>query len=282
MKTNKVYIYRDGIAISLANRNVDLDYVTFTNYDRQVSALLNGHIDIAWNGPLAHVRLQKRAHKGRTLSLGMRDVDRDFQSVIIGKKNKHVKHHSLKDLENKRIAAGTHDSPQAYVMPFHFLKAAGVNLKSLDVTRFDRDVGKHGDTAVGEEEVLKNVFENEKEFDVGIVSQMMFDRFAHKQDLQILHMLPTFDHCQFDCLASLPAATRNAFTQALFSMNNSTNDQDRNAMKLEGIRDRWEHPRESGYDAVRAALSHEHLVDFPQPVHDDDAVGHPFKKLTIR
>jgi hypothetical protein len=47
----------------------------------QVEALLNGHIDIAWNGPLAHVRVQRRTG-GKYISLGMRDCDRGFQSQV--------------------------------------------------------------------------------------------------------------------------------------------------------------------------------------------------------
>ena len=70
-----------GMVKSLAKRNFDLDFVTYTSYERQVQAVLNGDIDIAWNGPLAHVRLQKLA-KSKTVSLGMRDVDRDFQSFF--------------------------------------------------------------------------------------------------------------------------------------------------------------------------------------------------------
>lgn len=31
------------------------DFVVFATYEWQVRALLEGHIDVAWNGPLAHV-----------------------------------------------------------------------------------------------------------------------------------------------------------------------------------------------------------------------------------
>ena len=41
-----------------------------------------GHIDVAWNTPLAHVRVQQRTD-GRSLSLGMRDSDRDFHAKVI-------------------------------------------------------------------------------------------------------------------------------------------------------------------------------------------------------
>ena len=37
------------------------DFVLFTNYERQVAALLAGDVDIAWNGPVAHVLAQQHA-----------------------------------------------------------------------------------------------------------------------------------------------------------------------------------------------------------------------------
>jgi len=47
-----------------------------------VEALRSGHVDIAWNTPLAHVRVKQRT-SGRSLSLGMRDSDRDFHAKIV-------------------------------------------------------------------------------------------------------------------------------------------------------------------------------------------------------
>jgi hypothetical protein len=88
-----------------------------------VDALLKGHIDIAWNGPLAHVRVQKLTNNS-SVSLGMRDVDRDFTSHIIATKESGVT--SVKDLAGKKLAVGTVDSPQAYscILPLHHIATA--------------------------------------------------------------------------------------------------------------------------------------------------------------
>lgn len=265
---------------SLLSRGVDLDYVTFTNYERQVNALLHGHIDIAWNGPLAHVRLQRRAGWGRTVSLGMRDVDRDFQSYIVTSKANAKSFTSVKNLENNQVFAGTHDSPQAYILPLHFLKQSGVNLGTIDLVRFDKDEGKHGDTAEGEVEVLKAVLDDKHKAAYAIVSKLMFDRLDRKNELEVVHKFEPFDHCQFDCMTTLPALSRSAFQDALFAMNNSQDAHDREVMKLEGIRERWEQPREKGYDAMRLALATEPFVEFPSPIHT--ANHHPFRSLTIK
>ena len=71
-----------GIKGYLIGRGVPFDYVLFTNYEAQIRSLVNGHIDAAWNGPIAHVMTEELA-PGNVVSLGMRDVDRDFQSVVV-------------------------------------------------------------------------------------------------------------------------------------------------------------------------------------------------------
>lgn len=45
------------------------DFVLFTNYERQVAALLAGEIDLAWNGPVAHVLAQQHAGQARRFGL---------------------------------------------------------------------------------------------------------------------------------------------------------------------------------------------------------------------
>jgi ABC-type phosphate/phosphonate transport system substrate-binding protein len=39
-----------------AKTDLPIDYVLYSNYDSLVDALRDGHVDIAWNTPLAHAR----------------------------------------------------------------------------------------------------------------------------------------------------------------------------------------------------------------------------------
>jgi phosphonate transport system substrate-binding protein len=142
----------EGMKKYFVRSDVNMDFVLFTSYERQLEALLSGHIDIAWNGPIAHARLQKIVDN--SISLGMRDVDRDFKSYILSTKESKVR--NLKDIEGKRLATGSLDSPQAYILPMHYLKKE-IDLSTIDVIRFDKDVGKHGDTAVGELDVIESL-----------------------------------------------------------------------------------------------------------------------------
>ena len=58
----------EGIRTYFGEQGVPMDFALFSNYERQVEELLAGHIGIAWNTPLGHVRVQKRTG-GRSLSL---------------------------------------------------------------------------------------------------------------------------------------------------------------------------------------------------------------------
>mmetsp|Transcript_27524 Transcript_27524/g.67962 ORF Transcript_27524/g.67962 Transcript_27524/m.67962 type:complete len:328 (+) Transcript_27524:71-1054(+) len=266
-----------GIAERFKSRGVPLDFVLFTNYDRQIESLLNGHIDIAWNGPVSHVRIQRRTNN-TSISLGMRDTDQDFPSVVIASTRSGVT--SLQGLVGKQIAAGTFDSPQAYILPLHYISKT-VPLKELDVVRFDRDVGKHGDTGIGEEEVIKAVAAGRA--DVGLLSKMMLDRAVaagtlKEGDFTVVAQVESYDHCQFDALGTLPEAKKEAFLSALFAMD-WENPEDRPIMQKEGITRRWAETREEGYNTTREAIADEPNVPFPPCMHPEDA--HPFKSLTV-
>ena len=88
----KVVTIWEGIREHFDRDGALLDFVLFSNYERQVELLLRGHIDIAWNTPLAHVRALQGT-SGKLLSLAMRDVDRDFVADLAhgcGGKQRHI------------------------------------------------------------------------------------------------------------------------------------------------------------------------------------------------
>jgi len=270
----------EGMKKYYNDRGVDFDFVLFTSYERQVEALLGGHIDIAWNGPLAHVRTKRRT-QGASLSLGMRDCDCGFVTHILVRKAAGIK--GFADMQGKRLAMGTADSPQACVLPTYHLKSKGVPLDSLEVTAFNRDLGKHGDTALGEIEVMTALAKNEADF--GFVSDLMYQRAkASGEDLDALEILavdpvPVFNHCQFDALPTLNKMKKDNFEVHLFAMD-MKKEGDRKVMQSEGIKEKWERPQEDGYATMQAALADEPVAPNLGPVYKAEA--HPFKTFTVK
>src|SRR5947209_16552687 len=100
-----------------------IDYLLFSNYDRQVQALLAHQIDIAWNTNLAWVKVHRRTG-GSCRALAMRDVDARFTTVIVARAESGIE--SLTDLRGKRLALGSADSVQAAILPAYCVHQTGV------------------------------------------------------------------------------------------------------------------------------------------------------------
>jgi phosphonate transport system substrate-binding protein len=248
----KVVTIWEGIREHFREQGTPMDFALFSNYERQVEALLAGHIDVAWNAPLAHVRVQRRTG-GRSCGLGMRDSDRDFHAKVIVRKDAGIR--SLADLAGKTLAVGSRDSTQARILPLHFLGEAGVDLGRVCLLPFDTDVGKHGDTGRSELDVLAALRDGRAQ--AGTVGDYVWivEQAAGRVDptmLEVLWTTPAFDHCMFDALPAFPAEKRAGFTRALFAMR-WENPQHRRLLQLEGLK-QWMQPREEGYDSLRAAL----------------------------
>jgi phosphonate transport system substrate-binding protein len=248
----KVVTIWEGIRDYFRAQGVALDFALFSNYERQVESLLAGHVDIAWNTPLAHVRVQKRTNNA-SLSLGMRDSDRDFTSKVVARKDRGIK--SVKDLDGKRVGVGSRDSTQARILPLHFLEKEGVDLGKLEIVAFDSDVGKHGDTGRSELDVLAALHEGS--LDACTIGDLIWvlEQAAGRVDarrVELVWTTPGYDHCMFDALPSLAAGKRDAFVKALFAMSYDNPDH-RKILDLEGLK-QWMPPREEGYRSLCAAL----------------------------
>jgi len=100
----KVVPIWEGMREYFVGQGVPFDFALFSNYERQVEQLLGGHIDVAWNTPLAHVRVQRRTD-GRSLSLGMRDSDRDFHAKVVVRRLVAAKRRSSASICCKSVCA---------------------------------------------------------------------------------------------------------------------------------------------------------------------------------
>jgi ABC-type phosphate/phosphonate transport system substrate-binding protein len=149
----KVAVIWETIKEFFASEGCPMDCVFYSNYELQVTALLEGHIHIAWNSPLAWVDAQRRTG-GRCRAIAMRDTDRDRVTRIVVRKDAGLR--SLEDLRARVVATGASDSPQATLIPLQLLRRHGLlGGRDLQVRRFDVLVGKHGDHIGGERDALE-------------------------------------------------------------------------------------------------------------------------------
>jgi phosphonate transport system substrate-binding protein len=248
----KVLALWEAMREHLRPLGITLDFALYNSYERQVEALLGGHIDIAYDGPLAHVRAKKRA-EGRLITLGMRDIDRDFQTKILVRRDAGIR--ALTDLHDKRIAVGSRDSVQARILPLHFLKKAGVDLARLDLLPFESDLGKHGDTPQSELDVLAAVHDGRAQAcAVGSVIWQAQQSGGHidPHRVETLWTTPAYSHHALDALPSLADTRAQAFQRVLFDLR-WNNPKHRKLLEFEGMR-QWVACREQGYAELEAAL----------------------------
>jgi len=249
----KVTVIWDIIARFFAGEGCPMDCVYYTNYELMVDALLAGHIDIAWNSPLAWVDARRRA-RGACRALAMRDTDRDRVTHLLVREDGP---REVAGLRGRRIAVGALDSPQATLLPLHHLRLQGlVAGRDFEVMRHDLLVGKHGDHVGGEREALRALTEGRA--DAAAVLDLNWalwsaDGTADPAAVRVLTTTAPFDHCNFTVTEALPAARAEAWSRVLLSMDYARPEH-REMMDLEGLR-AWLPGRTRGYQALEAAVT---------------------------
>ena len=252
----KVVIIWDGFRQYFAEQGLDFDYVLYSNYERQVESHLAGHIDVAWNSPLAWLQTKAVAERlgRRAQAVCMRDTDRDLTSVIIVKENSPIR--QLSGLGGKRVGVGASDSPQAYLIPLGHLAEAGLPAgKQIDVVTFDVLLGKHGDHIGGEREAVQALLRGE--VDAACLIDANYLSFTQEGILppgsaRVLERTAHYDHCNFTVFQDAPSKLTQRFLGLLLGMSYS-DPKVRPLLDLEGLK-QWLPGRTDGYRQLESAV----------------------------
>lgn len=234
-------------------RSVPTDYVLYSNYERLVDALLESKIDIGWNTNTAYVRLNQLVDDAARI-LGMRDVDSDFASIIVTRRDDAFE--NPKELSGRKLALGSRDSGHAAILPLYFLSQSGLDAEAeCELIRFDTDLGKHGDTGDSELRVVRAVASGRA--DAGALgaptwSRLRSEGLPETAQLQISWRSPTYFHCNFTALPSLDPGRASRWSTALLAMEYNDSKM-RSAMDLEGVK-RWLPGDSSGYETLTEAM----------------------------
>ncbi len=233
-------------------QGVALEFALFSSYERQVEALLGGHLDVAYDDPLAHVRVKRRT-EGRSITLAMRDIDRDFTTKILVRRDAGIG--ALTDLHDRTVAIGSRDSAHARILPLFFLRRAGVEVDRLKLLPFEHDLGKHGDTPRSEIEVLAALHDGRAH--AGAVGSVVWqaEQAAGRVDphrVETLWTTPAYDHHALDVMPGLPEQKAKDLTRVLFEMR-WNNPKHRKLLEVEGHR-QWLPGHDEGYAHLVAAL----------------------------
>ncbi|UGY91476.1 Rv1680 family SBP-like protein [Streptomyces gobiensis] len=243
---------------------VEMDFVLFSNYARQVDALLAGTIDIAWNTNLAWVRTVLRTGD-RASALAMRDTDLAFRSHLVCRKGAGFR--NPVDLTGRRLALGSRDSAQAAILPLHYLRREGLTDGEVELLRIDSDLGKHGDTGRSELDAIRAVLDGAADAAaIGTTTWEFIGRDEGRNEgrdelmpnaLESFWISPAYCHCNFTALDSLDADRAQAWTSHLLAMD-WHDPEHRRILELAGLT-QWVRPQLRGYNALFQAVKEQEI-----------------------
>lgn len=259
----KVVTIWDGFQTYFDRRGLRFDYVLYTNYERQVEALVAGDIHVAWNSPLAWLQTERIAGKlgQRAEAICMRDTDRDLVSTIVALENGPVR--IVSDLRGRRVAVGAKDSPQATLIPPYHISQQGLEPnQDFEVLPFDQLAGKHGDHIGGERDAVRALIRGDCDAACLIDGNLLL--FTQEGTLpagsvRTIATTPLYDHCNFTVLGGRMSDSVGLFRELLLGM--SYEDPDvRRLLDLEGLK-RWLPGRTDGYKLLSNAVDHFRYLD---------------------
>lgn len=251
----KVVTIWEGFRDWFASRGLAFDYVLYSNYERQVEALVAGHVHVAWNSPLAWVRA---ARMGDVRALAMRDSDCDLTSVVVVRADSAIE--TVEDLAGRTVAVGAVDSPQATLIPLSHLRSRGVG--DVKVLHHDVAVGKHGDHVGGERDAARALMTGAADAACMIDgNHLLFgvEGTLPAGSTRILAQTPPYDHCNFTVAASAPADLVERFRSLLLEMSYD-DPRVRPLLDLEGLK-AWRDARTSGYAQLERAVEEVRFYD---------------------
>ncbi len=257
----KVVTIWDGFRTWLRRQDLEFDYVLYSNYERQSEELVQGRIDVAWNSPLAWVRVRRMAPSAQALV--MRDTDRDLTSVVVVRSDSTVT--DIAGLSGARVGVGAVDSPQATLLPLALFGDIPISVR-----RFDVGVGLHGDHIGGERQAAHALVDGE--IDASCMIDANHLRFTTEGTLpaggtRVIAQTPPYDHCNMT-VADRPSAVLDRFFTLLLAMDYADAEV-RPLLDLEGLT-RWLPGRTTGYAPLEAAVDRFGFYDEKGQVTADD------------
>jgi ABC-type phosphate/phosphonate transport system substrate-binding protein len=245
----------EGFKGHFQQQGLSFDYVLYSNYERQVEALFEGTIHVAWNSPLAWVRCRRlaRARHQVVRAIAMRDSDCDLASLIVVRADSPI--HGPTDLRGKTVAVGAADSPQATLIPLSYLREQGlVPAADFYIQRHDLLTGKHGDHIGGERRAAVAMMKGTADAACMIESNhhLFSSEVLQAGSTRVLSRTPLYDHCNMTAGPFGSPDLVERFRQLLLGMSHDDPDL-RPLFALEGLK-AWKEGRETGYEQLESAV----------------------------
>ena len=195
-----------------------------------------------------------RETDGACRVLAMRDTDVEFFTLLVGRAGELARPADLQGQDararQRRLGAGR---DHAGALPAQGRACARRGDRRC--SRFDSDVGKHGDTGRSEREALEAVLERQgrrRGGRGGVVGRLRASGRGASRPAGPFWTSPPYSHCNFTALPSLDQDAADAWTPHLRAMD-WEDPEHRRILELEGLRE-WVGPQLDGYRDVFEAV----------------------------
>ena len=206
-----------GLQEHFLQHGIELDWVLYSDYDALVEAFVRREIDLAWNAPLAYVKIKRRLQNPCQV-VAMRDVDVNFTTHFITHASSGIP--TILELKGKRVALGSRASMQSGLLPYYFLQQLGLDpAHDLAVCSFYDE--RQGGAPSDERDVVEQV--GRREYDAGAVSgrtieALRTDGTSAPEGLRIIWSSPGYSHCCFTAHSDMDPALVEKITQTFVAI----------------------------------------------------------------
>jgi len=212
----------EGIRNHFLRHDIDLDWILYRDWDALVDGFVNGEVDLAWNGPLAYVKIKHRLTTPCQI-VAMRDTDVDFATQFITHPNSDIT--TVEDLKDRTFAFASRGSVHASLLAHYFLKESGIDPgRDLQVSSFFEE--RKADAKVSDElDVIQRVAN--REFDAGSVCKRTIEELKEKgtlPEVRIFWSSPGYSHCCFSAQSHLDPDLSRRITDAFVTISDQNAD----------------------------------------------------------
>ena len=240
-------------------RGVPVEYALYSTYDAMGEALLAGHLDIAWNAPMAHVQCLARSG-GACRTLAMRDTDAANHTVIIARADRGLS--TVDDLRGARVALGLETSSELYLVPVTQLTDAGLDPR-VACELVDLEGREYSDLQrwVDDRTIFDAVVDGVA--DAGAIFEPWLPHLLRKRGLEpgdVIELWRSrpFSHCAFTAGPGLSESDAERFVTTLLAMDPSE-PYVADMMKREHLT-RWVGAGDDGWDDLLDATERAGLI----------------------
>jgi phosphonate transport system substrate-binding protein len=237
----------------LTAQGMAVDYALFSTYDALCRALLDGHVDVAWNAPMAHAQ-SILTSGGACRTLAMRDTDQDVASVVIALRGSGIS--SVEDLRGRTVAVGVPTSAELRLIPAHQLRALGFDLdRDCRHAAIEPRPYPNGVRWIDDFLIFDAVRRGDA--DAGIIFEPWLAHLIRKRGLApeqvtVVWRSEPFCHCAFTARPGLPEDDATRFVELLTAMD-PADASVAEMMRLEHVT-RWLPAEEQGWTGLMDAI----------------------------